>query len=278
MSQRGKRLEVCRVIAISIAALGLIGGAEATFREQVQVWIESNEASDGFTSPPDSPTVIDAFLGTSSTTTHATAGPLGNLALTGSMFGGSSEVGGLVFIESDEFLNLSAVPRTARANFIIDGGFLKCLGGPIATLSFQIILEAKIFDMNHTQVGAETWRTQAIMQSIDFGSPTLSIGHNDIGIHMITPFEAEIPFSFQQWDIAQVPAFGTMELSYQAQVIASADFVEIMSWEFSDPLQLDGPQEFPTVTMVPEPSSVVALGLLALGMVQRRRATIVDSA
>jgi hypothetical protein len=90
-------------------------------------------------------------------------------------------------------------------------------------------------------------------------------------------FSADIPLSLQTLDLGWIPAGGSVALHYVLVISATTKAsTEIAAWQFSDPFQVDGTGEFPTVVFsdvaaVPEPSGLMAFvaGLALLGAERR---------
>jgi len=221
----------------------------------------------------------DRFFGSGS------VGRFGDLGVQGR----SSTVGELdtqVFIESDEFLNITGRPQQATANFIIDGGRVVMVAGEDSLVEFTLTIR-KDFDV----VFQTAFEYRAVNE---FGTDNeLLLFGTDIGITEITPNTVDIPFAFESADLGVIQPNEQFEISYQLDITATANvFAEIVLFEFSDPFNVstDDAGDFPTVTFadvaggapsaaVPLPATApLLLGAIGgLGFLARRRRTSADA-
>lgn len=175
-----------------------------------------------------------------------------------------------VEIESTEFINLTSVPQRLQARFIVDGGELVMAFAPSASLSLNLRLSA------YAQSSLSNFAsTITLSDSAAGGSLDLSTAGRDLGAVFNGPNRVEIPFSFQTAELGVLQPGERLRLVYQLQIIASVpNFAEILRFEFSDPLNVDGTGMFPgsmdiTMTPVPEPGTAALLGL-GLALLARR--------
>ncbi len=274
-----------RVTAIAAAlAFTLATDAEAVLLQEVVHLFDDPSGnrvlnnSDRIRVPPDMLRVVQANVAGLGYTATGSIGTLGNLGISSSQFtAGSSQ--NAVRIE-DTFVNLLGVPRTAVANFIINGGMVTMIGP--GTAEFSLAVEARIFE-NSTFVDSEIFLSQFDLTAAGFGPVAFSPSGDDIGAFLADPNRVEIPLSFHSLDLGVIPANGSVDLSYQ--VIFNTDFpsgLEGVFFEFSDPLNVDGRGEFPEVVFsggpapgnnaVPEPATATLALLGIAGLMRRRRA------
>jgi hypothetical protein len=193
-----------------------------------------------------------------------------------------------VGIRNDFIPNLTGTPRNAQANFIIDGGQLALVGGLLSDLHFILQLGATIYDADNDVVSTSSWFSSISIVELgpSSGGRVTTFQGEDIGAApaAASPIIIEIPSSLQTFDIGLVPSSGYVDLVYRAEFESLvSDFAELVFWEFSDPLSVDGASQFPTVSFlgmdetpaaVPAPAmqSLLAVGLLLVGL--RRYARI----
>ncbi len=209
----------------------------------------------------------------------ASVGRFGNLGVS-AFQATDGELHTQVVIRSDEFVNLG-LPRRATANFIIDGGEIELVANTGAIVEFQLTITSNVSNGGDFR----RWQHFADIEANNFSSVTYtSNSSTDIGafVDPSRPTRVEIPFSFQSFDLGIIPSGATIDLEYQLDIFSNIPIApEIVRWNFSDPLSVDGfSNEFPTVEfestpgVVPEPSSLTlaALGVLGIsGLLWRRR-------
>jgi hypothetical protein len=270
-------------LALLFGATALPYGAGAEILQQVVVSYQppaglATEDGDVVRVPPDAALrTVSAAIAGSGFGAAGSIGTFGNLGVRAETF-----VNGTLLTQhnvfSDEFVNPFSAPLHAQANFIIDGGSLSMLADVGSTLSFQLALQATIrdgtgaFDRSAAFVAdIELEQTAAGLQFQTFG-PSL-------GATLDGPFGVDIPLSLQTLDLGLIAAGGTIDLDYLLTIQAeTVGFTEIAAWRFSDPFDVDGTGEFPTVVFsdpaaVPEPAGLASLVLGALGLRFTRRRT-----
>jgi hypothetical protein len=218
---------------------------------------------------------ITGFYGSA----FAAAGLFGDVGMQGEVHR-SGQMRTVAFIENDTFVNLLGVPQFARTNFIIDGGQILLLGGPVATIQYSIDIGFFIYDSAGGVVDVGRWQSAGIVESRDFNRPTLTVFGEDIGVALVpNSIIVDIPLSFHTFDIGIIPPGGSIDLTYQADFRSDTQLVEIAAWRFSDPGNITGAGDFPTVTFspaaVPEPGAALAIGVglaVAAWKACRRRA------
>ena len=218
-------------------------------------------------------------------TASASAGAFGNLGISGEQYQPGEYITS-VEIVSTLPQNPFGVPAHAVANFIIDGGSLQMLAGPESSVDFDLEIDADI-----TTSGAlisHDFHTRAVLSTPAGGPPDsivppvlVTSGANDIGITQDPSGLVTIPLSFQTLDLGIVDPGSTVHWKYTVMMTTKVPTaLEVILFEFSDPLNIDGVGEAPTVTFTPaqsvaapEPPTLVlfALGLAGFAFAARRR-------
>ena len=202
-------------------------------------------------------------------------GEFGNYGVTGTIFT-RGELRAQVLIEADVSTPPFGGPRDAEANFIIDGGELSFLAGPLSTLRLQLTLSVD---------------TDIVFQTgIDL------IGDDAAGHPGFTPFGADIgavrdpslgwriniPFSFQNVALGVLSPGQTVQFAYQLDIIATIeDYAEVVAFEFEDPLTIEPPPVAPEalragIAPVPLPAALWLFASAAALLGLRRRRAVVS--
>jgi len=198
-------------------------------------------------------------------------GEFGNYGVNGTIFT-RGELRAQVLIEADVSTPPFGSPRAAEANFIIDGGELSFLAGPLSTLELTLTL---IADSDFVfQTGIELVGDGAA------GNPDFTTFGADIGAvrDPSLGWRINIPFSFQSVDLGVLSPGQTLDFSYQLDIIATIeDYAEVVAFEFQDPLTIEPPPAGPEslragIAPVPLPAAVwlFAPAVALLGLRQRR--------
>ncbi|MDJ0789801.1 MAG: hypothetical protein QNK05_23640 [Myxococcota bacterium] len=193
-------------------------------------------------------------------------GPFGNLGVQGSQ-SGPGELFTQVKITSDEFVNRSSFAQPARLNFIVDGGSLALNTVPGGSLELSLSIRVD------GASGCSTCFSSRIRledTSASGGLPTLTFLGADLGAVDLGNGEVEIPFSFQSADLGLVPPGGTLEIEYFLNIQSDVPrFAEILRYEFSDPLDVEGDSGERPVVVFSTPEAVPPLALLLLAPLVR---------
>lgn len=221
-------------------------------------------------------TSIIASISGAGFNSSGSVGPFGNLGFDTSYFT-NGEMQNQVVIESDEIVNIFGTPQRLTANFIIDGGEFLLVGGLGSTLEYKITITAD---------GLPVWQSGAEMEITNAGGTAASVRFfgEDIGaVADATGTMVTIPIAFESADLGILGPGDSLRLRYQLDILAnSMQFAELIRWEFSDPLDVSGTGDFPTVsfkpvgsTSVPEPgmAAIMGVGLLTLALTRRQRST-----
>jgi hypothetical protein len=244
---------------------------------------------------------ILASLSGSTALARASAGVFGAVGLEGRV--GSISVASLsskVTITSEELQNVTGGDAAASGFFIIDGGRMMLIGGQGSRITYSIQVVSQYltdpselvgltpvdetgspFDENFNLIGQ--FRATGELRQTSTGVE-LSTSGTDIGVvrdaRRATQFN--IPLSLQTIDFGIVPSGYFLDIEYTATfAIEVAGFAEAISFEFSDPLNLAGPDAvvFPQVTFtplspaqIPEPGTLflAAAGFASLARLRRR--------
>lgn len=177
-----------------------------------------------------------------------------------------------VFIEADDFQNVTGRAQQARANFIIDGGRALMFAGAGSTIDFTLTVR-KDFDT--------VFQTAFELLALPSGLGQLTLFGDDIGV-TINPLngEVDIPLAFVSADLGLIEPNERFSIEYQLDITATiVGFAEIALFEFSDPFSVDiGDSDFPTVAFsdvqaVPLPATapLLAGAFGALLLIRRRR-------
>ena len=225
----------------------------------------------------DSVTDISAPISTSITASIAgdfgsalhSVGPFGNLGMQGTYFQ-PGDFSNDVTVQNTAIINNTGRSQFGAANFIIDGGFLRFFAGAGSNMIFTLSLESKVDGVDRSSFSASIE-----LANDSTGRHTVSIFGEDIGAteNPLTG-DVDIPLFFGALDIGVVEPGGIIDLEYKVEIDGlMVQFVEVAEFAFSDPLNVDGFGEAPTVSFsdvsnaVPEPAAALlllaGLGLLA---------------
>jgi hypothetical protein len=277
---------VAALIGAAVLATAIPGDAYAVISQQASVIHAScagGPICTSFTdfaeerSPPDVLEGVSAAIGGPGFTLEASVGPFGNLGMTGQM----SRVGtlsGQIIILNSEFFNQLPSPQRAAAQFIVDGGRLAMLAGTGSRLNLLLQVSAIVRDPTTTLARDELFVAQIALEQTADGMQFESSGES-LDETFDGHFAVDIPLSLQTLDLGLIPAAGSIQLTYRLMIFADIHgFNEITAYQFSDPLQLDGTGEFPTVIFsepaaVAEPPAllVLAASLTLIGATRRRQ-------
>ena len=197
-------------------------------------------------------------------------GEFGNYGLSGSIFR-PGELLAQVLIEADVSAPPFGSPRNAEANFIIDGGELNFLAGPLSTLDLSLSLAV---DFN------PVFQTSIHLTGDDAaGNPGFTTFGDDIGATRdpALGWRINIPFSFQNVDLGVLNPGQTIEFSYLLTITATiADYAEVVAFEFQDPLTIEPPPVAPEalragIAPVPVPAAAWLFAPAAALLGWRRR-------
>ncbi len=217
-------------------------------------------------------TVFASESSSSGYSVSAAIGPFGNLGTEG-----VTMVAGPLSAEVDiraDFANLGPNPLRAVANFVIDGGEFVLVGSPGSTLTYSLTLR-RSNDL--------VFESQGILEGVSFFETAFEASGADIGASFDGDATVTLPTSFQSVDLGIIGPGEPFSLSYFLEIEATVDSfgAELIRWEFSDPLSVEGAGEFPIETVVsflpvPEPSALGMLVLAAAGsaLAASRRASL----
>ena len=159
-----------------------------------------------------------------------------------------------VDIEADIAAPPFGTPSSAEANFIIDGGSFEFVAGPGTTLEFQLTLQSNFNIVFQSRID--------ITGDTTFVNPTAIFGGDDIGAtqNPLNPTLFDIPLSFQTADLGILNPGEIIELDYQLFILVSGNDLELVSFEFQDPLSIGGSPIDPSllrpqISAVPIPAS-----------------------
>lgn len=220
--------------------------------------------------PPITNSIFAEITSPNTYSSSASVGPFGNLGVQASQFV-AGEVRTFVRIASDENINNSGVPQSATANFIVDGGEISMLAGQGASLRLLLTIDSTV-SVNGNPVSFRTWQGgYTVEPRTPFGPISFTQINRplDAFIDPNNSNRIEIPFSFQSFDLGVIPNGGVIDLEYTLDISTELPSApEGVFWEFSDPLDVDGFGESPTVefTAIAEPSQATC-GLVAMVVV-----------
>ena len=206
---------------------------------------------------------------------RSSVGMWGNLGVEGHLITAQT-LRTMVEISSDENVNLAGTALPAKANFIIDGGFLQLAWAPGAELRFLLRITSNVTGGDYRKFVVDAYLKDTSSYG---GISTFTSYGKDIGmVFDSTTGRVDIPISFQSFDLGLVPSGANIDLRYYLDITSTVpDFAELLSWGFSDPLSVDGVSgEFPTVVFesvnpVPIPGAIWLLGAGLLGLAGLRK-------
>jgi len=270
---------------VAIALCGFASSASALTRQQVIVQFDPTP-DDAFNSDEtrDSDSIDDSGGPIDQSITAQIGGPGGAFFARGSVgeFGNLGVEGNLripgeldsqVFIESDGFQNISGKAQSAALNFIIDGGRFAMIAGEGSLLEFSLTIR-KDFDV--------VFQTAFEFESLDNTGVNneLRLFGEDVGVVQNSFGQLDMDFSFNTADLGVIQPNEQFGISYQLDITGTAEsFSEIFIFEFSDPFDVTGFGDFPTVEFsdlaaVPLPAAApmmaFAFGALAFAASRRR--------
>ena len=205
---------------------------------------------------------------------QGSVGEFGNLGV----FGGLGRTGAFdtqIFIENDDFQNISGKAQQASLQFVIDGGSFFMIAGQDSVIDFALTVRKDFFPVY--QSGFEYRSTTPFG-----GNNQLTTFGADLDLQTNNPFELEMPVNFETVDLGIIQPNEQFAISYQLDItVTGVDFVEVLGFEFSDPFAVSGFGEFPTVSFSDAPQAVplpataplaaAAIGMLVLARRRRRR-------
>ncbi len=221
--------------------------------------------SDAITGPPDQINrALNAAISGPGYSASGSVGRFGNYGIQGTQSINAHSMQTQVVIANDDIVNFTGIPQRIKANFIIDGGEFVLAAAPGATLKYDLNL---FIDDSPTSGADFLFPDRSVFRS--FGtlsgeldqSTTFVSGGDDIeavfdGVHSV-----EIPVSLQSVDLGVLNPGQRIGLQYQMDVTTSVpQFVEFLSFQFSDPLSVDGVGASPTIEFSAVP--IPAAGLL----------------
>jgi hypothetical protein len=268
------------LVGIAALATAVCCNAHAAIMQQASVIYSggvglSADDFDAITSPPDTLRGVSAEIIGPGFRGAASVGPFGNLGINAQMVG-TGTLTSQIIISNDEFTNPLPIPQRAAAQFIVDGGRLAMLAGNGSRLILILELSANVIDRDGGFAGEETFAANIELEQLATGLEYRAAGQ-DLGATFNGAFGVDIPLSLQSLDLGTIPGGGNVSLSYRLQIFADIDvFSEIVAYQFSDPLQVDGTGEFPIVTFsvvaaVPEPTGLALLAVGATGLLEATR-------
>jgi hypothetical protein len=285
LKSRAKTHTGTATLLIGAVALAhaISGNAHATVKQSASILHFDSagtgvSAFDPVTSPPDALRGVSAALAGPGYIATASVGPFGNLGIAAQM-SGTGTLSSQILISNDEFTNPLSIPQRAEAHFIVDGGLLAMLAGNGSRLFLSLEVGALVRDANGLSAGSETFSSLIQLEQTVTDLEFLTDGRS-LGATFDGQSRVDIPLSLQSLDLGLIPGNGSILINYEVLIRADVDvFSEFVVYQFSDPLQVDGTGEFPTVifsapAVVPEPSGFLALAAgLALFGASRCRGT-----
>lgn len=269
-------------VAASLAGLLFADSSTAAIRQQVFLGFDpdptviGDEINDGDiiegATEADIDRALIASIAGPGFSASGSVGEFGNYGVNGTIFT-RGELRAQVVIEADVSTPPFGSPRDAEANFIIDGGELSFLAGPLSTLELTLTL---IADSDFVfQTGIELVGDGAA------GNPSFATFGADIGAvrDPSLGWRINIPFSFQSVDLGVLSPGQTLDFSYQLDIVATIeDYAEVVAFEFEDPLTIEPPPAGPEslragIAPVPLPAAgwLLAPAVALLGLRQRCR-------
>ncbi len=221
--------------------------------------------SDAITGPPDQINrALNASISGTGYSALGSVGSFGNYGIQGTQFKNAYRMKTQVVIANDDIVNFTGKPQRIKANFIIDGGEFVLGAAPGATLEYHLNL---FIDDTPTFGAGSLFPDRSVFQT--FGTlsgeldqtTTFVSGGDNIDAVFDGVYSVEIPFSLQSVDLGVLNPGQRIGLQYQMNVTTSVpQFAEILSFQFSDPLSVDGVGASPTIEFSAVP--IPAAGLL----------------
>jgi len=274
----GGRGVLAAMVGLMAVALLVPPEALGTIRQEVSLIFEdpsgNKTRNDDVVEVPPDPALrtVSAAISGALFSANGSVGVLGDLGVAAEAVR-DGRLSTAIRISSDEFVNPFSTPQHAVANFIVDGGFLSMVAGPGSELFFRLSLRATVHDALGALVNIETFEAVIELEETAGG-----LAFQTSGQSLGTTFDgvtATIPLSFQSFDLAVIPPGGSIEFVYLLFIEGVSVGTEIMAWQYSDPVHVDGTGAFPTIRLVdvavPQPSALVLLGTAILGLVAHRR-------
>lgn len=202
-------------------------------------------------------------------------GEFGNYGVSGTIFT-RGELRAQVLIEADVSTPPFGSPRDAEANFIIDGGELSFLAGPLSTLHLQLTLSVDADIVYQTGIGLIGDDAAGHPGFTTFGADIGAVRDPSLG------WRINIPFSFQSVALGVLNPGQTIEFAYQLDIIATIeDYAEVVAFEFEDPLTIEPPPVAPKalragIAPVPLPAALWLFASAAALLGLRRRRAVVS--
>lgn len=270
-----------RIVGAVLAGLLVADSSAAAISQQVFLEFDSDPAIfgnstvdsdriDGATEADINRALIASIAGPGYNATGS-VGEFGNYGMSGTIFT-RGELRAQVLIEADVSTPPFGGPRDAEANFIIDGGELSFLAGPLSTLDLQLTLSVDADIVFQTGIGLTGDDAAGNPGFTTFGADIGAVRDPSLG------WRINIPFSFQSVDLGVLSPGQTLDFSYQLDIIATIeDYAEVVAFEFQDPLTIEPPPAGPEslragIAPVPLPAAVwlFAPAVALLGLRQRR--------
>jgi len=276
------------LIAAGLAGLLFAQTSTAAIHQQIifnfdpdpTVFGDDTQADDGITgaTEADIDRALFAALNGPGYSAIGSVGEFGNYGVSGSIFRPGT-LTAQVFIEADVTAPPFGSPRNAEARFIIDGGALHFLAGPLSTLDLNLSLSVDFGTV--FQTGIQLTGDDAA------GNPGFTTFGADIGATRdpVLGWRIEIPFSFQTVDLGVLNPGQTIQFSYLLNIEATiVDYAEVVAFEFQDPLTIEPSPVAPEalragIAPVPVPAAawLFAPAAALLGLRRRRGLTAQDN-